>query len=508
MCCRPVVGELVVGRFSQDKSWYRAEVLEVDLDSGLASLFYVDFGNREQLPFQELRSVKKEYASVPVHGIRCALGGFSAPVGEQWSEEHTATYISCLKKYTEVEADLPKVTIILESVRDDQAWVDIVSEQLQQSLSEDLSQQLEGARLPQPIQPQVLPTSPTIVQSPPSPAMPALVQVTPPKAQPVDPQQKQSVKLEAAALPLDVKVICGIQDIESCERFYVTLREEEDALNALREKLNTFCLGLSGGAAQQCRSVTKGDLVLVQFSADNEWYRGRVEQVSDDGTNCSIFFVDYGNKEDKLVSSLKVLPPEFTAMAAQAIPCTLAGIPSTVPEEIETGFKSMCLQTEAVVRAVSKEQGVYSVEITSADDVSIAVLLGVQARPVSAQGKVTSGLESLQAAEVPEATADSTQPASPGLMESRELHVKLDSLPVAMVETEVMENMVVTHAVNPGHFYAVSMEHYSECLWCLRCNDNNEDDSNNNIEMITVTIVIIVIKMKIMMMIMIVKMIT
>lgn len=39
----------------------------------------------------------------------------------------------------------------------------------------------------------------------------------------------------------------------------------------------------------------KGDLCAAKFSADNEWYRAKIESVQ--GKNVRVVFVDYGNKE-------------------------------------------------------------------------------------------------------------------------------------------------------------------------------------------------------------------
>lgn len=42
----------------------------------------------------------------------------------------------------------------------------------------------------------------------------------------------------------------------------------------------------------------RGDLCAAQFSEDNEWYRAKIERVA--GSNVSILYVDYGNKEVSL----------------------------------------------------------------------------------------------------------------------------------------------------------------------------------------------------------------
>ena len=53
----------------------------------------------------------------------------------------------------------------------------------------------------------------------------------------------------------------------------------------------------------------KGELLAARFTADNEWYRARVEKI--EGTNrISVYFVDYGNREIITdPSRLTTLPP-------------------------------------------------------------------------------------------------------------------------------------------------------------------------------------------------------
>jgi hypothetical protein len=121
------------------------------------------------------------------------------------------------------------------------------------------------------------------------------------------------------------------------------LLQFQDMLNELRMELNEYC---TSAACHEVPSVQPGTFVLVQYSADNEWYRGRVDAVSPDGARCNIFFVDYGNREDKPVDSLRVLPPKFSGVATQAIKCRMAEVTVPVLEEIDANFKSACTQTQ------------------------------------------------------------------------------------------------------------------------------------------------------------------
>ena len=462
----------MVGRFAIDKSWYRAEVLEVAPERGEASLFYVDFGNKEVLPFAELRAIKAAYAGTPIHGLRCAVGGIKVPPGGQWKEEDTAIYVTCLHKYLVPEGDAMQCRLLVESLADDgMVWVDLVSEKLLQSLSEDLSQQLDGARLQMPLQPQVLPaiatatatataaataTATATAEKPPAPidvlsleqllqppVLPASAAVasTAPAALP----PAAATTLEAAALCVSPESVvpCGIQEINSCQEFYVNRKEAEDALNALREKLNGFCEGgrAGGRGPEACRAASRGDLVLVQFSADREWYRGRVERLLDEGRACTVFFLDYGNSEDKAATSLKLLPQRFAALPAQAIACRLAGVPHPVSPEVEARFKSTCLQTEVGIRATGKQvdEDRYFVEVLTADNRSVTDILGIQSTRKAAQRKATPGLDSDRPPSSPaSSTSDAGLPsssdksASPGSAGSASAVLERQ-LPVAVV---------------------------------------------------------------------------
>lgn len=296
-------------------------------------------------------------------------------------------------------------------------------------------------------------------------------------------------RLEVATLSLSplCVVVCGIQEIVSCQEFYVNRKEAEDELNVLREKLNCFCEGDAGAQPEACKTVSQGDLVLVQFSADCEWYRGRVERVFDDGITCTVFFLDYGNAECKAVSTLKVLPPQFMKLPAQAIMCKLAGVPPPVSEEVEVRFKSTCLQTEVGIKAVGKQEDGYFVEVITADNRSITGILGINSQRKASQRQPVSSLDdrclpsasdgclspvtSVLATPVTVGAASAlldqkssvaVDPLSAmaGLQQRPSPGPRRSCLQQAAREAEVMDSVVVMYAVSPSHFYAMGFQHY------------------------------------------------
>ncbi len=48
---------------------------------------FVDYGDRAQMPTQNLRCLKQQHVELPAQAVRCALDGVEPPSGDTWSEE-------------------------------------------------------------------------------------------------------------------------------------------------------------------------------------------------------------------------------------------------------------------------------------------------------------------------------------------------------------------------------------------------------------------------------------
>ncbi|XP_025099283.1 staphylococcal nuclease domain-containing protein 1-like isoform X2 [Pomacea canaliculata] len=68
----------------------------------------------------------------------------------------------------------------------------------------------------------------------------------------------------------------------------------------------------------------RGDLCASKFSGDSQWYRAKVLKVENGKAN--ILFIDFGNKEDTLITNVAALPSAFRTMPSQATEYALAGI--------------------------------------------------------------------------------------------------------------------------------------------------------------------------------------
>ncbi|XP_029383592.1 tudor and KH domain-containing protein isoform X2 [Echeneis naucrates] len=79
-----VVGDIVAAPYRDHATWNRARVLGI-LASGLADLYYVDFGDNGELSKDSLRRMRSDFLSLPFQAIECSLAGVR-PKGEAWTE--------------------------------------------------------------------------------------------------------------------------------------------------------------------------------------------------------------------------------------------------------------------------------------------------------------------------------------------------------------------------------------------------------------------------------------
>ncbi|XP_069102098.1 staphylococcal nuclease domain-containing protein 1-like [Argopecten irradians] len=76
----------------------------------------------------------------------------------------------------------------------------------------------------------------------------------------------------------------------------------------------------------------KGDVCAAQFSADESWYRAKVEKV--EKSNVTVLFIDYGNREKTDASRLAKLPASYQTLAPQAQEFAMACV--TLPPDEES----------------------------------------------------------------------------------------------------------------------------------------------------------------------------
>lgn len=99
----------VLACFSEDERWYRATVISTDKEANVASVFYVDYGNRETLPASKLRHIPAKFLLLPKLELSCSLHGVQLVSEEEWSKESVDAFRELMTEAEFVEADVMEV---------------------------------------------------------------------------------------------------------------------------------------------------------------------------------------------------------------------------------------------------------------------------------------------------------------------------------------------------------------------------------------------------------------
>lgn len=138
----------------------------------------------------------------------------------------------------------------------------------------------------------------------------------------------------AASYPSSIPGICFGQE----SNWFVSHVEEKSGLFYLQQNVPSISVKYERQmqeiehAVKECKlaSCTApppiGSTCIAQFSEDNQWYRGQILSLDEDGDGVEVLFVDYGNGEVLSWKNLKKSSKEFTELPAQAIQCRLAHV--------------------------------------------------------------------------------------------------------------------------------------------------------------------------------------
>ena len=97
-----------------------------------------------------------------------------------------------------------------------------------------------------------------------------------------------------------------VSHISSDLKVYIQYSDQAENLEQLQTMLQK---SLNQEALSDEYIPEEDDLLAARFSADNEWYRARVENI-EENNQITVYFVDYGNREVITdLNRLKTLPP-------------------------------------------------------------------------------------------------------------------------------------------------------------------------------------------------------
>ncbi|XP_039285394.1 uncharacterized protein LOC111062421 [Nilaparvata lugens] len=263
-------GFLCLGRFTVDKTFYRAVV--VGLEDDKCKVFYVDFGNTELLPLSEMFQLPEEFQGEKVMGHRFALANIK-------SMNITPEFDRLFIDYVKNKAFLMRVTTPEEQPSTKQfCELYYQGRNIKEIINEMLRDAYSKATLP--------------------------------------------------ARGTTVRVF--VSHVETVTKIFVQLLDEQDTLTNLMSKIAEHCNDRSLTFYKP--SQLKPGMPVCAYYCDDQWYRAKILSV--DQNEAKVLFVDYGNIDSVEISKLRYISPDLVGeVDAQAIECCLAGYETSEPDE-------------------------------------------------------------------------------------------------------------------------------------------------------------------------------
>lgn len=174
--------------------------------------------------------------------------------------------------------------------------------------------------------------------------------------------------IKAESPPVGQKLRVNVSFVNSCRDFYVRTDNNNEKFKIMMKDLNQRI-----SSAPSVARPSVGCLAAVKFSVDHVWYRGRVEKIY--GEECQVLFIDYGNTERMMVSSLKEIPPGLHSLPAQAIHCHLDGKPEIFTKQAHADLKKFVENEMVDIKVLREDQNGFTVQMFAPDGTDILALL-------------------------------------------------------------------------------------------------------------------------------------
>ncbi|NWX01980.1 TDRD1 protein, partial [Caloenas nicobarica] len=328
-----VKGEVCVARCSSNQTWNRALVKDVDMLQKKAQVFYIDYGNEENIPLSWIKALHKDMELLfPPCAIKCSFANYDPK--EKGRNEGIASFSSQLmgKHCSVTVVDILQEEMMLSFAVD--VLLDFVTSFLKFificTVSENHS---KGSK----------------------------------EKIPEDEEFLHCANSVADCISLCVgDVFSGVVScIENPENFFCQQMHNARQLAELQVSLNEHCGKFASSSA--FRPAT-GNVCCAQFTEDNLWYRAAVtEYVSEDSV--LVGYIDYGNYEVLPLARLRPIIPRLMGLPAQAIRCALAGVKpplGTWTSKSISFMNQLVKDTVVTVKVVDKDSYRCVVELVDA----------------------------------------------------------------------------------------------------------------------------------------------
>ncbi|NP_001347870.1 muellerian-inhibiting factor [Oryzias latipes] len=427
------VGDLVLAEFSEDSSWYRAVVKEIQ-EEHTALIEFVDFGNTAEAPVSNMRRLQQSFLQLPAYSTHCMLGDaeglglrmldpevvslfreelgvggekvlrccFIKRVGSVWevSLEDGGVAVGCkvpdvvTEEHEEEEptrggrknilsVDAPE--FVLACSAETKLDLGAFMEKMKTStcslektcFSEPITEENYGtACVPLSARRAIQTTESSqrsCVEDEPTADVGTEWSRTESQQEVDAGKVPQLPELPPSTITAGLRVDVYVSHYNSPLSFYVQRVDEEEELFSLVEQLNDPEWTQKDSPIQD---VHVGDLVLAEFSEDSSWYRAVVKEIQEEHT-ALIEFVDFGNTAEAPVSNMRRLQQSFLQLPAYSTHCMLGdaeglGLRMLDPEVVSLFREELGVGGEKVLRCCFIKR-VGSVWEVSLEDGGVAV---------------------------------------------------------------------------------------------------------------------------------------
>ncbi|NXL58028.1 TDRD1 protein, partial [Chordeiles acutipennis] len=321
-------GEVCVARCSLDQTWNRALVKDVDILQKKAQVFYIDYGNEENIPLSWIKALHKDNELLfPPCAIKCSFANY-VPKEKGWNEDVASLSSQLIGKHCSVTV------------------VDILQEEMMLSFAVDVILPDFGKYL-------LLICNLFSFYS-------FLLKI---------PEDEEFHCANSVEKCISVCIGDEFSGVVSCiqnpEDFFCQQMHGARQLAELQVSLNEYCDKFPSSPSFR---PDAGNVCCAQFTEDNLWYRAAVlSYVSED--TVLVAYIDYGNSEVLPLTRLRPIIPRLVDLPAQAIRCTLAGIKKPLVSWTSKAISFMKQLVEDkmfTIRVVDKESYKSVVELVDA----------------------------------------------------------------------------------------------------------------------------------------------
>ncbi|XP_068054207.1 tudor domain-containing protein 1 isoform X2 [Anomalospiza imberbis] len=285
----PENGDPCCAFYSEDGNWYRAVVQNVTSD-GRVRVSFVDYGNTEDVPRDNIRQISSSFLKLPFQAIKCWLSGIK-PGNSKWNPEATRRF----HMYTsglELQATVA-------SLSEDGAGVVLTDNST--DCPKIISEILTAEKL---VVKEVLQDKNNF----------------PNKS--VDQKATSLGHWKSIELAVDETMSVCVTEVVSPDLFYAVPVPNKGHKNLFKELISL---------EDYCRSCNKqpfqpklGEACCAQFSGNGNWYRAVVLEASQSAVK--VLYGDYGNTETLPLSKVLPITDTYLKLPFQTITCSLAGI--------------------------------------------------------------------------------------------------------------------------------------------------------------------------------------